>query len=221
MEPNDKKTVLYLGLDSPPFYEKGHVIHYPIIQIVPRQPSSSEIVASFSQIPLYTHFIFTSKSAVKIFAEFLLFFEFNSHFMEGKVVISVGNKTADYLQKKLIPVTIIATHETSEGIIQELNKVDLSNAYVFWPHSALSRPLIKNYLNQKKIPHSTCIIYDTFPLKTSTLPDLSTIDEIVFTSPSCVKAFILAFGSLPLNKVLTPIGPITALELTNVLGAPC
>jgi uroporphyrinogen-III synthase len=58
-----------------------------------------------------------------------------------------------------------------------------------------------------------CDLYDTVPQKLEPIPDLNAIDEIVFTSPSTVRAFVEIFRHIPQDKTLTCLGPITQEEL--------
>lgn len=134
-------------------------------------------------------------------------------------MICVGKKTAEELSKQDFKAHLIAEEETSEGIVEELKKLSFSQPPFFlWPHSALSRPIIKDFLENSTIPFKECILYDTKPHKMEPIPSFSSIDEIIFTSPSCVDAFLEIFGPLPQNKILTPIGPITKKRLDLLLN---
>jgi uroporphyrinogen-III synthase len=106
-----------------------------------------------------------------------------------------------------------AENETAEGVVELLEKHDFSGAYFLWPHSLLSRPLLSDYLASRKIPCDACVFYETHTRRPASLPDLSLYDEIVFTSPSTVDAFVALYGALPTDKLLTPIGPVTAKRL--------
>jgi uroporphyrinogen-III synthase len=182
-----KRTILYLGL-NPPKIPNTHVLHYPMIQIIPREASHPDIILSFSQFSEYTHFIFTSQSSVDIFVRYLSFFKLQS---------------------------IIAKEETAEGVIKELELLNPTDGYFFWPHSSLSRPAMKDYFKKKKWPLQDCILYDTKLIKYEQNPDLTQVDEIIFTSPSTVDGFLANFGQLPKEKKLTAIGPITQKKLDD------
>ncbi len=60
-----------------------------------------------------------------------------------------------------------------------------------------------------------CFIYDTIVQKNQPIPDLEDIDEIVFTSPSTIKAFLDIFSAIPLDKKLVTMGPITQKALSR------
>jgi uroporphyrinogen-III synthase len=68
---------------------------------------------------------------------------------------------------------------------------------------------------QRQIRFQACDLYDTVSQEICPKPDLDQVDEIVFTSPSTVKAFVEIFGGLPRGKKCLAIGPITQQALLN------
>ncbi len=207
------KTTLYLGTDPSEFAAKEsepfHLIHYPLIKVVQKELSCPEVKQAFDDIEGYTHLIFTSKNAVAIFMDHLATLEIPVHRLGTKNVIAVGQVTAAHLHARGLPAQHTAKEETQEGVVQLLQGLDLENAYLFMPRSSLSRPVIVNYLQECQIRYQACDIYDTLVQRIEPKPDLSQIDEIVFTSPSTVRAFIEIFGQLPKEKKCVPIGPVT------------
>lgn len=190
---DSRPTALYLGLTPPQTIAKA-IIHYPIIRIIPAPAKLPDAI--------FTHLIFTSKTAVELFAE---------HFPHLKDLfgIAVGKATASRMKQHGICVECIASDETAEGIVCELKTLDLKNAHVLWPHAAGSRRVISDFLKESHIQFHECILYHTEAQVPFPLPDLNRVDEIVFTSPSTVSAFLALVGQLPTNKKLSAIGPIT------------
>jgi uroporphyrinogen-III synthase len=211
------KKVLFLGLDPSSYQAEGEIIHYPLIQIVPRSPLQADIQKAFRLFPSYSHIIFTSKSAVQIFFDILPSFCDSPSLIAEKKYLVVGQVTAKHLRLRGIEPFLIAKEETAEGVIAELQKEKSSQAYFLWPHSALSRPLISTFLQKEHIRFEECILYDTQIRQPATLMDLTSIDEIIFTSPSTVDAFSHVFGAFPADKTLTPIGLVTAAYLVKHL----
>ncbi len=204
------KTILYLGTD-PISYEaqgrcQGHLIHYPIIKIVPRPAGT---ITAYDDLDAYTHIIFTSKNAVKVF--------FQHHpacdFLREKQLIAIGTVTAAHLAMQGFPPQHIAEQETQEGVIALLKQLDLKDAYFFLPRSSQARPLLVQFFEERKLRYSACDLYDTVTQKLEVEPHWDQIDEIVFTSPTTVKAFLEIFGTFPEGKTLTAIGPVTENEL--------
>lgn len=210
MSENMSKHILYLGLDPSHYESQGTIIHWPIIQIVPRPINDPIIYQALQNFDVYSHVIVTSKSTAAILYNYLLQLGINMQKWAQKMTLAVGKVTAKHLQTYGINPYRIAQEETAEGIIQEIQQLPLKNAHFFWPHSAQARPIIKDFLTAQEICHTTCILYEPKPQIPGTLPNLTKIDEIVFTSPSTVEAFLSIFTTIPSHIQITTIGPITA-----------
>jgi uroporphyrinogen-III synthase len=214
---NVTKTVLYLGLTPPKaLQEKSdiHLIHFPIIEIIPYPPSHPNLQNAFAQLQQYTHLLFTSKSAVTLFFDYLLLFNIPLHSTQ---IISIGKATTALLETYGVQVHLTAQRESSEGVVDALKTIPLDKTHFFWPHSALSRTVITDFFHEKQITYTDCPLYHTVIKKQDHTPDLNTIDEIIFTSPSTVDAFLTLFKTLPEDKTLTPIGETTDQYLKSIL----
>lgn len=219
MPSSDKKIpkrVLYLGLNSSHYPAQGEVDHWPIIKIVPRPLSDHSIQNALNGFEEFTHVIVTSKSTVGILKEYLPRFGITFESWAAKTTLAVGKVTAQHLQACGINPSRIALEETAEGLIHEIRKSDLKNARFFWPHSSKSRPVIAEFFESQGVFCTACILYDPKPNIPGELPVLGNYDEIVFTSPSTIDAFLEVFGQLPTHLKLTPIGPVTARHLSMV-----
>jgi len=207
------KTTLYLGTDPAHFASQGHVtgnlIHYPVIKIVPRSLEDLELKQVYAELSKFTHVIFTSKNAVKVFFQHLASVES----LKAKTLIAIGEVTATHLSILGLSPQFVAKKETQEGVVQLLSELDLENAYFFMPRSSLSRPVIVNFFEERHIRYLACDLYDTATQILKPKPDLDQIDEIVFTSPSTVSAFLQIFGTLPKGKRLIAVGPVTEQAL--------
>jgi len=192
--------ILYLGLDPSRWKRDKTLLHYPVIRIALRTISKP---ADWSSI---THLIFTSKTAA-----------LHWEWFEGKQALAIGEATAEVLEKKGCS-PLVAPETTQEGMIELLKIIPLQNAYLFWPRSSRSRALLGTYMLSlvPKVRVQILDLYETIYQRPEPVPSLDGIDEIVFTSPSTVAAFLQIYGSLPKNKKLTPIGPITARALKDL-----
>lgn len=200
-------NILYLGLEVPEDLKlKNNVIHCPLIKIIPRS------LKDFKNFPSFTHVIFTSKSAVTIFMDNIHHFEID---INNLCRLAVGKMTAAKMAALGIAASHIAEEESGEGMVALMKTLDLSQANIFWPHSAQSRTIITDWLNSNGIAHYSLPLYDTVANIPKILPSLINIDEIVFTSPSTVDAFLLAYGTLPKHKKLTAIGPVTEKRMNE------
>jgi uroporphyrinogen-III synthase len=211
------KTTLYLGTDPTQFIkqrgEEGTLIHYPVIKIVPRALDQHDIIQAFSDMDKYTHAIFTSKNAVATFVGALASFKLLVTTLQKKTLLAIGQVTRGSLLAAGLPPHYIALEETQEGIVNLLQTLDLGAGYVFMPCSSLSRPVLINFFKQHCIRYRACALYDTVLQAIHPKPDLTQVDEIIFTSPSTVKAFIKIFGQVPKEKKCLAIGPITQQAL--------
>jgi uroporphyrinogen-III synthase len=203
-----------VGTDPKAFAEKHpnyRIIHAPLIRIEPKSVTDFELQQAYAKWSCYTHLIVTSKQAV-----YVLFDHLKTQQIEelDKTWIAVGEITAQHLVERGIKVAHVAVPETQEGIIALLETLDLQQSTLFCPQSSLSRPLLESFLQSKAIAYQATILYNTHFVKPVFEPNWECIDEIVFTSPSTVSAFIQIFGKIPSDKVCTPIGPITAQALT-------
>lgn len=199
-----RRRTLYLGLDPARYPCEGTLIHYPVIQTVPCDGVAEQIGAIWPQV---THVLFTSRSAVQ---------HWGDHSLKEKVVLAIGEGTAALLRENGLQPHI-APVATQEGVIALLKKFDLSESFLLWPRSKLARPLLEEYLQRMGVHHRAIDSYTIRVQKPGSLPD--NIDEIVFSSPSTVRAYAELFGTLPKDKKLTPIGPVTEKELCTIYTA--
>jgi len=215
--------ILYLGIERPSEGKYSNAYHYPIIRIIPRSKEDSGIREAFEQFHYYTHLIFTSKSSVGIFCKYASELGIGIAEIQRKSLIAIGEKTAARMTAFDIRASHISSEETAEGLVKLFETLSLeSNAYFFWPHSALSRPVLLEWFQASGVKHRACIFYDTLPWLSGALPVISQFEEIIFTSPSVVEAYLRFFGELPKDKTLTAIGPVTKNYLQSRLrGIAC
>lgn len=210
------KRILYLGIEIPPHFQNEMTVHCPLIQTIPRSKDDLAINQAFNSFKEYTHIIFTSRNGVSTFFSLLKNFPISKQEISQKMLISVGKRTAEKLKDYDVSPDLIASEETAEGIVKELSKLDLKKAHIFLPQSSLARGVIADWLKENEIKYTACSIYDTLSYSPEQIPDLNTFDEIVFTSPSVVNAFVQIFGSIPMNKTLTCIGPVTQKAINDI-----
>ncbi|MCK4934448.1 MAG: uroporphyrinogen-III synthase [Simkaniaceae bacterium] len=206
----DKRLkTLYLGLDPSNYQTDNLLIHSPIIEVRPKKFEMPEIAHVIKDAAHYSHIIFTSKKAVSIFFQALTHHGLSVKDLANADFVVIGRQTALALENQGVASKFVASMETQEGIIELLKKESLENAYICLPCSSLARPCLAQFLIKRRLRHQLCFIYDTVTGAKDPLVDIDEIDEIVFTSPSTVDAFLELYGPLPVNKILTPIGPVT------------
>lgn len=201
---------LYLGPEYPlKAFSDRRVTHVPLIETAIR--NACDALVSW---PHFTHLILTSKTAVRALIFHLRKAKISPHTLASKQILVVGTATAD-LVKAFGATPLIAEEETAEGVVKLIHSISLEKAHFFWPHSSLSRPLIESALKEKNTCFTSCILYDTSPIKEPKLPALTDFQEILFSSPSTVAAFFACHPSPPSHLQFTPIGKITFEELAK------
>jgi hydroxymethylbilane synthase len=193
---------LYLGIDRPAESLEVYRHHIPMIEIVPL-PVSKPDFSSF------THVVFTSKTAVRLF--------FSSYKAANLTYIAVGKATAKAIEKEGAFASLVAENEQAEGIISLLEHHDLSQAHLYWPHSALARPVLLDFFRKAGIKCTESILYTTRPRRPDPLPDPSKYESLFFTSPSTVDAFVSLYGKIPSDKILRCQGNITKNRLDDLI----
>jgi uroporphyrinogen-III synthase len=213
-----EKAVLYLGVDPKYFQTEKPLIHLPLIEVVARTKDSIEIKEVFSEIDLYTHIIFSSRNAVKVFFDYLRQARHHVSELKHKYIIAIGQMSAHALKEEGATPTYIAADETQSGVIRVLSSLDLSDAYVLLPKSSSARPILSHFLVEHEIKHRACIFYDVYAVKPFITPDLDEIDEIVFTDPSAVEAFFNLYPEISPEIRLHPLGESSRIALRKALA---
>jgi len=204
-----RRTLVYFGTDPVHYPSLEKIIHFPLIKIVAKKRSAKEIKKIFQEWPKFTHILFTSKNTVSVLLKFGCT---SGHFHKQKC-IAIGSVTAKQLSLANIDVAYVAQDETQEGMQALLETLSLEDAYLFFPCSSRSRPLLLEYLCKRGVRHYACAIYDTLFTENDPPCDLHSADGFVFTSPSTVEAFFHRFEKIPAGKEVIAIGPITQKSL--------
>jgi uroporphyrinogen-III synthase len=134
-------------------------------------------------------------------------------------VLAVGQATARASTQVLgcDPAKILsAAPETAEGMCTLLESLNPLESQILYPHSALSRPLLREALQARGLKHCERFIYTSEPVEDEELlcDGWTVQDGFVFTSPSTVHAFVRRYGCLPKLEQCQLIGPITAAAFT-------
>lgn len=193
---------LYFGPTLPiAEFQDRWLHHYPLIRINPL-PADQEAYKNWNRA---SHIIFTSKNAVKVTLQHLKELNIPIESLKEKTVLAIGKATASTVpfHKELI----VAKNETQEGILELLEP----SVFYFYPHSAISRPLISEALLSR--PHTAFCAYTIEKDPLTQLPDLNRFSEAIFSSPSTYNAFLSLEPVIPETLRITTIGPVTQASL--------
>lgn len=207
--------ILYLGLDLERFPLKDQCIHYPImgIRYFPREDARVQRV--LDAYPQSSHILLTSRSAAQ--ALFSLIPEATKKNCQW---IVVGKGTAAALGEISLERIHVAEDERAEGMLPLMEALLQPTHQVLWPHSALSRPVLRKFLQEAQIPFVAEPVYEPTPPLDLPALDFEEIESIYFTSPSTVKFFLELHGSIPPQLQIHAIGPVTGGYLQS-LGYSC
>lgn len=206
------KRILFTGISSERFFEKGFIFHLPLIRIVPLE-NYHRFDSALKEISKYNWLVFTSRYGVEYFFKHLNSIGFDARKFSQAKVAAIGNSTGNRLLDFGIIADLVPEEESSTGLIKAFRNFDIKNKKIFMPRSDLSdKGLTKALEEQGALVDSFEAYKNVIP---EYLPDLDFryFDEIIFTSPSGVKNFIQRYKKLPSKVKITCIGNITAKEL--------
>lgn len=211
------KGCLYVGID--PRHYKTHlpIYHMPLMEIVPRALASREIQETFRRVLKFTHIVFTSKSAVRIFFDY---FKKSGHTLselKNTYIIAIGQVPAFYLKEEGVIPSYVTSDEAQTGVVRVLSALDLEEVNILLPRSSSMRPQLAHFLVEHDIHHQICTLYDAHKKRPTVLPDLEMFEEVVFTTPTVIEAFFDLFETIPEELNFHPIGFYSREALRKVL----
>ncbi len=201
-----------------PLEELGaRCIRFPLIEIRPidRWEGLDRIIR---RIDRYNWIIFTSVNGVKIFFDRLYYNGFDIRELSDAKIAAIGPATAKGLRDVGIIADLIPSEHTAEGLLKEMESLDLRGLRVLLPRAKEAREILPLELVNMGA------IVDEIPLYDTVMPHINEeefqqiltsekIDMIIFTSSSAVKNFFYLIGD---NRDLIKgihfacIGPICA-----------
>ena len=189
-----RPTLLVTGTHPGDYDRLGKVIHQPLIEL-----KALDTPPLQEQLAHHDWLIFTSRNSVGFFFQALLNEEkADLRLLAGLRIVSVGRITSSALLRYGLKPDLQATDESSEGILELLLHQPAARAFI--PRSAIGLPTLPEGLRNAGWQVTE------IPLYTNSLPespqpiDLTGIDTIVLTSPSCVSNFRKVYGELPAGK---------------------
>ena len=212
--------------------QNGNPITLPTIELVSK---GEKIVDEFldsiqKENPDYS--VFMSSKAVTLLidsAKKVSKFQSLQLAIANTIVIAVGPKTREALEKENIKVSYMPERHSSVGIGEVFTKMNAVGKKAIIPRSGASTAFLKNLLEKIGIHIIELYLYDVCAFRDTTewnefrqLLSENKIDGLIFTSASSVRAFFeIMIGDhkqeelimlLEQTKVIS-IGPFTADEL--------
>lgn len=203
---------VYLGLNRNTAH-KYHAVYMPILRIVPYSRQTPSVCRAQHYLTHASHILLTSPSSTSLFLSSMKRWRSKKN-LEKKHYLCIGEITARRLTHILPKAQYSLAHSpTSEGLLPLLSSLPIT-AHILYPHSALSRSIIKNHLIQEDrfffaYPHYTIrgIRYKKALF--------SAYHRVILTSPSGVRAYAALFPELP-DKEHLCLGIITQQEFRKI-----
>ncbi|WP_311443226.1 uroporphyrinogen-III synthase [Ezakiella coagulans] len=180
------------------------VFEIPTIEIVPiNEAELKKYVEDFS----FTHLVFHSQNAIKIFMDEFLKTHDMSELKSVKIYV-VGKATKEAIEKYGLSCVAPKEKFTGDELVKIIKEDDFKERKIFLPHSRLTRKELLEEYNTLGEFHNIPIYDSVIPKEIEELPEDFT--DIIFTATSTFKNFIKMYGKESLSgKKIFSIGPIT------------
>ena len=212
--------------------ERGNVLPLPTIELVSK---GEKIVDEFlsalaDEDPDYS--VFMSSKAVSLLfetAKKVGKFEELQLAIANTIVLAVGPKTKDALEKENVKVAYMPQRYSSVGIGEIFTKLNAVGKKVIVPRSGASTPFLKDLLEKIGLHVTELYLYDVCAFRDTSqwnefraMFSQDKVDGIIFTSASSVRAFFEIMTKdhdenqlvdMLHKTMVVSIGPFTADEL--------
>ncbi len=209
------KNILVTGTHAEGYAHLGKVIHTPLIEITGCEDKSL-LYQSIQELQSFQYLLFTSRYAVRYFFEAVSELHLDSRYLRGIQIVSIGKVTSKELCQYGILPDLEAEEEDSYGIIHLFSQEEKARGSgVLIPRSDIALDIIPVGLRSLGMVVKTLTVYhNSFPAFPEKV-DLSTIDTVVFTSPSCVDNFVRLYGDIPSDIHCITKGRVTQERYTK------
>lgn len=196
------------------------VLELPAVAIEPPE-DTERLDYALGRLAEYDWIVFTSRNAVRAVFERLSALEASPAFPQ---VAAVGPATAAELEARDIGVNCLPTEATGEALAAAMRGLGMQGVQVFLPAGNLSRPLVRQELEDAGARVDEIVAYRTLrpaDVEPSSLQAVrrGEIDAIAFLSPSAVRNLADMVGPdlRALHGVdLVCIGPTTAAAVREL-----
>lgn len=206
------QQTLYTGTTPPPVLPPNQrYVHTSVIQVdfFSDAHTRSRLIHTLKASP---YIVFTSRYGVESFHQ-LLKDSPSLSILPNKKVISVGPTTTQSLIRHGISPFFESPTESATGIVTFFAQQQSKQEQILLPRSVQGIPYLPEELIKQGYTVHDVAVYGTSPNPLAQKVDLNLFNKIVFSSPSCVKAFVLLYGQLPTHCQLVARGESTYQEL--------
>ncbi len=204
-----KPRTLVTGTTSKEHIGTGDVVHTPLINVQKNDADGAMRTVLTEQLSTFQWIVFTSRYGVRFFFELLDEFELDIRVLGNAKIASVGGTTTQELAKHHLYPDIESHTESAEGLLLYFNTFGKKNERFLLPRSNKGLPALRDGLLAMGNDVVDLPVYVNTPNNEAQRVDLTEIQKIVFSSPSCVDAFLDLYGGLPTDIPLVARGKTT------------
>ncbi len=157
--------------------------------------------------------VFASRYGVEYFFKRLNNLGFDSRNLSEIKIAAIGSSTRNRLLDFGISADLMPKKESSEGLLEEFQKLGLRGKKIFLPRSDISDKGLRKKLEKLKAKVTSSFAYRNVMPKGLPDLDLNNFNEIIFTSPSTVRNFKKRYIRVPENTKIRYIGGATKAEI--------
>ena len=205
-----KPNILVLGNHPEKYRHLGNIVHRQIIDCIPLD-DYHKVDNFLKDLTSFDYCIFTSPFAVKFLFKRLETLSLDSRALAGIKIAAIGNTTAEKLKEFGITTDICPQNQSTEGLLEEFKKLNLTGKKIFLPRSDIAPPDFADELTKMHVDVSSIPIYRTVEIEPDDI-EFEHIQQILFTSASTVQAFVNKFSRLPGHIKAFALGPPTQKE---------
>lgn len=209
-----KPSFLVTGSYPEKFAAFGDVIHEPLIEIKPLN-DYNHLTRAIENIKEFDLIIFTSRHAVRYFLDFLITSGKDLRSLAALNIVSIGNTTTAALRKYGLLPDLQPEDESSEGLIRLFSSNGLTSRNILIPRSNIGLPVLPEGLKKLGNKVMPVYVYENVRPGNRRKRDISGIDYIVFSSPSCVDNFFLKYPVEGIDHKYIVQGPETRKRLED------
>jgi uroporphyrinogen III methyltransferase/synthase len=193
-----KPNILVLGNHPQKYGHLGNIVHRRIIDCVQLEDYSEVDSVLKQRLNSFDWIIFTSMNGVKYFFDRLRATGKDARMLSNAKVAAIGKTTADSLKEFGISADMTPKNESSEGLLEEFDKLDIRNKKILLPQAEIASEELPDGLLRMQAVIEKMPVYSTVEIQPGEI-NFDYIDQILFTSGSTVRAFIKYFGKVPQN----------------------
>jgi uroporphyrinogen III methyltransferase/synthase len=212
-----KANVLVTGttVNSPANAEK--VTHTPLIKIAKNKELTA--MSQFKkELNHYDWIVFTSRYGVRYFFEILDDLKIDIRTISNARIASVGSTTSKELRKYRFYPDIESSTESAEGLIHYFKQNNIIDKQILLPRSNKGLKPLSDQLAQLGNQVTDVPVYINTTNGDAEKVDTTLFRKIIFSSPSCVEAFVELYRQLPDNAQLIAKGPTTKRRIKEMIN---